>query len=66
MRHDTKNSCLLHHLRSAAPAAPCDTLTDNTGFHQLHYTSCRHYVAPYVLCVDGVLGPVRTGHRAPQ
>ncbi len=71
MHRNAKNGYLLHYLHSAAPAALCvNTLTDNSGFHKLHYitqmlrcalgavwTGCL-VNAPYALCVDGALDQV--------
>ena len=54
MRHDTKKDYLLHYLRSAAPAAPwVNTLTDNSGFHLLHYITQTLRCALRALCGRG-------------
>ncbi len=55
IRCDAKNGYLLHYLRSAAPAALCvNTLTDNTGFHKLHYVTQTLRCALCTLCGRGV------------
>ena len=46
---------LFNYLRSAAPAAPCvNTLTDNSGFHLLHFVTQTLPCTLCALCGPGV------------
>ncbi len=49
---------IFHYLLLPAAASACcvNTQTDNSCFHNCA-ASCRHYVAPYALCLDGVSPP---------